>query len=337
MPARILGVEYHLPEKIETNEDLAKENPEWQMTKINAKSGIRARRIAAEDETASDLGYQAARKLLDREIVDVDTIDFLLLCTQCPDHYLPSAACTLQHRLGLGKHTGALDFNLGCSGYVYGLYMAKNFVQSGSMRNVLLITADTYTKYINPKDRTVRTLFGDGAAATLIGADGNGRGIIDEFILGTDGAGTNDLIVPSGCLRVPQSDETSQEFTDTSGCVRSRDNLFMDGHAVYSFAINTVPRTIEALLKKTRLAKDDIDWFVYHQANKFMLCDLAKESQIPWKKVSLFMKDVGNTVSSSIPITLANQITTKKIKPGQKAMLIGFGVGYSWGACIIDW
>ncbi|NQT87195.1 ketoacyl-ACP synthase III [bacterium] len=337
MTARILGIDIHLPEREETNDDLARENPEWDMDRVCGKSGIVARRRAAEDETASDLGCQAAQKLLDRQLVDPAEIDFLLFCTESPDHTLPPAACALQHRLGLGRHVGAFDFNLGCSGYVYGLQLAQVFVEAGRARNVLLVTADTYTKYIHPRDRTVRTLFGDGAAATLVGPANDGPGAIGEFVIGTDGRGGKNLIVPASGLRMPRSPETAREQTDEADCVRSADNLYMNGPAIFSFAISVVPRTIKALLAKTGLTADDVDWFVYHQANQFMLDALAKRSHIPWEKVATAYERVGNTVSASIPIAIHQYVKSGAIQAGHRLMCIGFGVGYSWGACTVTW
>ena len=336
MASGILGIEYYLPDRIETNDDLARENPSWQMDRFELKCGISSRHVAAEDETASDLGYQAARKLLDRGLVPPEEIDFLLYCTQSPDYFLPSSACILQNRLGLKKEMGALDFNLGCSGYVYGLYIAQQFINSGTARNVLLITSDTYTKYIHPQDRSVRPIFGDGAAATLIGAmDDDGKGI-GQFVLGTDGAGAEKLIVPSGCLRLPRSAETAREITDISGCVRSQDNLFMDGMALMSFTIEVVPKTIAALLKKTGLKDEDIDWYVFHQANRFMMNHLADASNLSWDRMVYAMEDTGNMVSASIPIAMARYMSEGKIVPPQRLALVGFGVGYSWAACTIQ-
>ena len=338
MAARILGIAYHLPEKIETNDDLGRENPDWLMGSLNRKSGISARHISAPDETASDLGFRAAQKLLARELVDPGQIDYLLYCTQSPDQFLPSGACGLQDRLKLGKHVGAFDINLGCSGYVYGLQMARALLDVGDARNVLLVTADTYTKYIHPRDRTVRVLFGDGGAASLIGrAEADTPGRIGPFVIGTDGAGAGNLIVPSGGLRLPRSPETARVRTDASGCSRCQDNLYMNGPAIFAFAITTVPKTILALLAKSRLAAEDIDWYVYHQANRLMLETLAVRSNVPEEKMVLALEGMGNTVSASIPIAIQDHVEAGKILAGQRLMLIGFGVGHSWGACIVEW
>ncbi len=336
MRAAILGIASYLPERIETHEDLRRENPDWRVEELYEKSGIRARHVAAEDETASDLGRRAAEELLARGIVPIDEVDYLLFCTQSPDHFLPSGACFLQHALGLGKHVGAFDFNLGCSGFVYGLQVASSLVGSGVARNVLLITADTYTKYIHPRDRTVRTLFGDGAAATLVGA-ARGAGSLGPFEIGTDGAGAENLIVPSGGLRRPRSAETAREVTDPSGATRSADHLFMDGAAVFTFAITTVPPTVKRLLQKSALTVDDVDAYVYHQANKYMLEHLARRSRIPSDKMIVDMETVGNTVSASIPIATHRAVERGRIRPADRLVLVGFGVGYSWAACTMTW
>jgi len=336
MSAAILGISYYLPDRVETNEDLARENPDWRLDELAEKSGILARHIAAPGETASDLGYHAAMRLMERGIVAPAEIDYLLYCTQSPDYFLPTSACVLQDRLGLGMHVGALDFNLGCSGFVVGLQMARCLVDAGMARNVLLITAETYTKFIHPRDRMVRILFGDAAAATLIGT-GRGSGSIGNFVVGTDGKGSQKLIVPAGGLRSPRSRESAVERTDESGCTRSADNLFMDGPAVFTFAITTVPHALTALLAKSQLALNDVDWYVFHQANKYMLQHLAKRCCIPDGKMVVELEDVGNTVSATIPIAIQKWVERGRIREGQRLALIGFGVGYSWAACDLVW
>ena len=332
MATAILGISYYLPENVVTNEDLQRENRDWRMAELAEKSGIYSRHIAIEGETASDLGYRAARELLERSIVPVEEIDYLIFCTESPDHFIPPTSCVLQDRLGLGKHAGAFDYNLGCSGFVYGLQFSKSLVLGNAARNVLLITADTYSKYIHPRDRTVRTLFGDGATATLIGQSESG-GEIGEFLVGTDGSGAKNLIVPSGGHAMPRSAETAQEFTDEAECTRSRDHLFMDGPAIFTFAITTIPKAVKDFLRNTELSDAQIDWYVYHQANRYMLEHLAKRSKIPTEKMIVAMETVGNTVSSSIPLAIQQGIEAHKIQPGQRLLLVGFGLGYSWGVC----
>jgi 3-oxoacyl-[acyl-carrier-protein] synthase-3 len=333
----ITAIEYYLPEKIETNEELSKENPDWRVDEIYAKSGIYSRHLSSSHETAGDLAFYAVEKLLNSSNIDKSKIDFLLLCTQSPDYFLPPTACILQERLELPKSVGALDFNMGCSGFVYGLAIAKGLVESGIANNVLLCNSDTYTKYIHKRDRTVRALFGDGASATLITSSEDETNVIYEFDFGTDGSGAKHLIVPAGGLKTPHSSETAKEIADENGCIRSLDNLFMNGASIFSFAINTVPRSIQSLLNKCSLKIEDINFFVFHQASLFMLNHLIKKLGINPDKAPIFLENVGNTVSASIPIVLKEIDSSGKLKKGDKLVLCGFGVGLSWGTCFVQW
>lgn len=334
MEAYVAGIAYHLPEGVVTNEELQAENPSWDMSRLEGKVGIRARHIAAPDETAADLGRAAAEKLLDGMGIDRSSIDCLLFCTQSPDYFLPTTACILQDRLGLPTTCAALDFNQGCSGYVYGLYMARALVGSGMASNVLLITAETYSKFIHPRDRSVRVLFGDGASATLINGDPSGARI-GACTLGTDGSGFRNLIVPAGGSRRPACLATREEVEDENGSVRSEENLFMDGQELFLFTLKRVPEVVRATLERDGSTVDDVQWYVFHQANAFMNDHLRSKLRIPSEKAPLWMETCGNTVSSTIPITLHR--ASADFRPGDKVMLVGFGVGYSWGACMLDW
>ncbi len=336
MQSRILGIHGHLPERIESNDDLAAANPDWDMERIAGLTGIVSRHIAAEDETAADLGFHAAKGLLERQLTPIDQIDYLIVSNQTPDHLLPSDACLLQDRLGLGNHIGAVDIRLGCNGFVCGLQMANALVESSAARNVLLITAETYSKLIHPKDRTSRGLFGDGAAAALIGAS-NGVGSIGSFVTGTDGSGGKSLSLPSGGFRLPRSEATAVEVTDDHGSVRSQDHLQMDGQSMFMLALDNVPKAIAKLLKTAEITVDDVDWWVFHQANRFMLENLAKCSQIDEAKMVFHLETLGNTVSSSIPLAINRYVESGRIESGQRLVLIGFGVGFSWTACELIW
>ncbi len=343
--AKVLGIEGYVPPNIETNDDLAAANPQWDMPRIAEKTGIYARHIAADDETASDLGFQAASLLLARNLVPKLEIDYLIVASQTPDHWLPSDACLLQQRLQLGKHIGAFDYRLGCSSYVVGLQLANALIESGAARNVLLITADTYSKLLHPQDRTVRALFGDAAAATLIGRtvcepEETGHQQANQlgpFITGTDGSKAQCLTVPSGGFRLPRSPQTAQQQVDATGSIRSQDHLFMDGQAIFAFALNTVPTAIDSLLAKSGHSFEQIDWWVFHQANRFMLESLAICCNLPLEKVVIAMETVGNTVASSIPLAIEHHARLGKIKAGQRLVLVGFGVGLSWSACELIW
>lgn len=332
-PAGIEAISYYLPPEQLTNEKLSSEFPEWSVDKIAAKTGIHTRHIAAPDVCASDLAYESAIKLFAEHNLNPQEIDFLLLCTQSPDYFLPTTACLLQERLGLPTTIGALDFNLGCSGYVYGLSLARSLIASGDAKNVLLITAETYSKFIHPKDKSVRTLFGDAAAATLIKAGGKGK--IGTMIFGTDGRGGENLIVKKGGSRLSTIDAPSHEIEDEYGNIHNDQCLYMNGAEIFNFTLATVPASVNKLLLQTGWALDEVDLFVFHQANRYMMEALRKLLKIPAEKFQIFMEDCGNTVSSTIPIALYHAHLAQKIKPGSKVMLLGFGVGYSWAGCAL--
>lgn len=329
--AGILGIEYVLPEAVLTNEELAEEYKTWSADKILKKTGIGSRHIAAEDETSADLGARAAEKLIQTGIVRREDIDFVILVTQTPDYLLPTSACLIQERLGLKNGCGAFDINLGCSGYIYGLAVAKGLVDAGIAANVLLIAAETYSKHINRLDRSTRTIFGDGAAATLIGKGGMQIG---DFDLGTDGGGKDLLAIPAGGARLPRSEKTAEEH-EIDGNVRSQDNLFMDGTGVFEFTIREVPASVDRLLSKADMGKDDVDMFVFHQANKFMLDFLRSTMSIDKNKFFISMLDTGNTVSASIPIALKRALLDGSLEGKRTIVLCGFGVGLSWGTTVV--
>ena len=322
MQAAISAIEYHLPESTLTTEDLSAQFPEWQVNKVDEKSGIRTRHIAAEGECASDLAVLAARKLFDSGACSPDTIDHVLLCTQTPDYLLPSTACLIQDRLAIPTTAGAFDFNLGSSGYVYGLGLAHGLIGTGQASRILLLTADTYSKILNPRDKSVRTVFGDAAAATLLVAEDEPAPLIGPFVYGTDGSGGPNLIVPAGGMRRPHSPETAVESEDDSDNVRSRDNLYMSGGDIFVFTIGVVPKLIDALLRKASIGLEDVDLFVFHQANRYILEHLRKRMKIPAEKFQL---------------TLEHCALEGRLRKGSRAMLVGFGVGYSWGATMLTW
>lgn len=335
MKAVIKAVAYHLPERVLGNSELAQDYPEWTAERIEQKLGIAERRIAAPEECASDLGVKAAEKLFASGACAPADIDFILFCTQSPDYYLPTSACVMQDRLGIPTTAGALDFNLGCSGYVYGLSLAQGLVETGQAKNLLLITADTYSKFLHAEDKGVRTLFGDGASATLISASPEQSASIGPFVFGTDGRGSHHLIVEAGGARKPVA---SPEVTwDEHGNPKSEGCLFMNGPEIFSFTQDMVPKSIDAMLAKADLKMEDVDLFVFHQANQYMLDFLRKKIGLPKEKFYVCLKHTGNTVSSSIPIALKHAQDDGKLKPGTLAMLVGFGVGYSWAATLVRW
>ena len=307
------------------------------MEKIDSKTGISERHVSREDECSSDLAVEAARKLFASGACRPEDVDFVLLCTQSPDYFLPTTACLLQERLGIPTTAGALDFNLGCSGFIYGLGLAEGLISTGQARNVLFLTAETYSKFLHPKDKSVRTIFGDAAAATLITAADLPEPLIGPFLYGPDGRGAKNLIVPTGGMRSPRTAETAHVMEDDSGNARSADNLFMDGAEIFNFTLSAVPQSVSALLEKAGVGFDAVDLFVFHQANRYMLEHLRKRIKIPAEKFEVSMSHCGNTVSSTIPIALKHAVAEGRLQAGQLAMLVGFGVGYSWGATLVRW
>lgn len=318
---RISAIESFFPERVITNEDLQKDFPEWSPDKIFNKVGVRQRHVASESETVLELAVKASEKLLQN--FDKNQIDFILFCTQSPDYHLPTTACILQDRLGLRNNIGALDFNLGCSGFVYGLSIAKGLIATGVAENILLVTSETYTKYLRPDDKSNKTIFGDGAAATLIQKDETKQSF--HFELGTDGGGYENLIVKNGGGRTPISQD------DIAG-----NCLYMNGRKIFSFTIEKIPVVVDDILRKNNLLKEEIDYFVFHQSNGHILKHQQGILNISKDKFYINMEKVGNTVSSTIPIALKDLMDNGKISKGQKVMLVGFGVGLSWGATIVE-
>ena len=328
MKAYIKDIAYYLPKKVLTNDQIAEMFPEWSAEKVANKVGITERHISAPDETATDMAYKAAERLF-AQGVDRSTIDFVLLCTQSGDYFLPSSACLLQDRLGLSTHCGALDFNLGCSGYEYGLAMAKGLIAADVAHNVLLLTAETYTKYIHPQDKGNRTIFGDGASASLISTEGFAE--IGEVVVGTDGSGAGNLIVRS--LGARHKEPMNDLHVDEEEGLISGDHLYMHGGNVFNFTADVVPPMVEELLNKSGLTQDDVDLWVFHQANKYMINYLRKLLDIDKEKFYLYMEKVGNTVSSTIPIALVEARHEGRLKGN--VLLAGFGVGLSWGGVML--
>ena len=324
--AAIGPVAIYLPEKVEDNDFLSAQFPRWDMELIFAKTGIRRRHIVAPDECASDLGVAAAEKLFAEHDIDRKSIDFLLFCTQTPDYPLPTTACLIQNRLGLPTSVGALDFNLGCSGFVYGLLLADGLIRSGTARRVLLITAETYSKYIDPTDRSLRTIFGDGAAATLI--EESDTPSLDGFVYGTDGSGADLLMVTEGGVRsnMPSAIQPRKRK-------RWPSSLYMAGPELVKFSLEIAPPLIDDVLARVGWTRDQIDLYLLHQATLFMLEHLRERLSLDLEHTPEALEDYGNTVSSTIPILIRDLRNSGRLQPGIRTLLMGFGVGLSWAAC----
>lgn len=329
MSAYIKAISYYLPEKVLTNNDLVVEFPEWTAEKVATKVGVNERHITAVDETATDIAINAAEKLFLEHEINKSVIDFVLFCTQSPDYFLPTSACLIQERLGLSTSIGALDFNLGCSGYVYGLSLAKGLIVAGIAKNVLLLTAETYSKHLHPKDKGNRTIFGDGASASLISTEGFAE--IKEFSLGTDGKGAENLIVKTGGMR--QKGVLNNLSFDENNMPQSSDYLYMNGGEIFNFTAEAVPLLIEDVLLKNSITDSGIDLYVFHQANKYMINYLRKLLEIDKERFYIYLEKVGNTVSSTIPIALYEAKQENMLNGN--VVLAGFGVGYSWGGVML--
>ncbi len=324
--AQLGPIAIHLPTRIETNEMLHAQFPRWDLPLIEEKTGIRQRHIAEPRETSSDLAVAATKKLFAEQNVDPASIDFVLFCTQTPDYPLPTTSCLIQDRLGLPTRCGAVDFNLGCSGYVYGLAMADGLIQSRVAKNVLLLTAETYSKYIDAEDRSLRTIFGDAGAATLITAG-------DEptawgFQFGSDGSGGDLLIVGDGGSRDPQDAIPPRHRK------RWKSRLYMDGPSLINFTVEAVPRLVAEILAANGLSEPQIRYFLMHQATWKMLDQLRSRMNIAPERLPIELADIGNTVSCTLPILIDRMRNQGKLDAEAVNMLVGFGVGLSWAGCL---
>jgi 3-oxoacyl-[acyl-carrier-protein] synthase-3 len=316
MGVRIKYISALYPQNEVTNEQIAELMPSWTADKVLQKIGIEKRFVVDQNQTALDLAVGVCNQI--KSVIDFDKIDGLVLCTQSPEYLLPTSSCILQDRIGLKNTTACFDFNLGCSGYIYGLAIVKGLISSGIMSNVLFVTSETYSKYIDEKDGSNRALFGDAATVTYLSKSDEES--ILNFSLGTDGSGYNNLIVQNGGTR-------------NMNC-NSKISLFMNGPEIFTFTESIIPNLVYDTLLKNHLTIEDVDYFIFHQANKFILDHLRKKMAIPENKFITNMRYSGNTVSNTIPIVLEKLILNKEYN-NKIIMLIGFGVGYSWGGTII--
>lgn len=326
-------ISYYLPSKVVSNDDLYALFPESAQDKTLHKIGVKERRIVDKNELASDIGVRAALRLFEEHEVDPHDIDFLIFCAAEYDYYTPTTACLIHQQLGLKESAGAVDYNQGCSGFLYGISMASGLISIDTAKHVLLITTSTLTKELHPKDKSSRFLFGDAAAATLISSSEEER--IHQFCFGTDGNGAEIIIKRDGGARNPLSEKSKIETVDRYHNITAPKYLKMDGFAIFSFALKRVPLLVADTLLKNNVELDDIDLFVFHQANAFLLDSLRKKMKIPEDKFYFCLENIGNTVACSIPIALKEAIDEGKAKEGDKIMLVAFGVGLSWGATIV--
>jgi len=337
MRSFISAISYHLPEKVLTNQELASRFPGLKIDDLTRLTGVTERHIAEKGETAVDLAVRAAEKLFTEHSIDRNPIDFILFNTQWSDYITPASACIIQDRLKLPQHAGALDISQGCTGFIYGLSIARGLIETGSARKVLLLTSDTITRSIHPQDKSNRAIFGDGAAATLVSATSGETGPhIGNCIFGTNGSGYQEIIIRHGGARYPLPEYQEADFTDNYGNIRNESCFYMNGAAIFSFSVKVVPGIIEKTLEANQLTRDDIDFYIFHQANRIILETLIKKNKIPADKTIIYLDKCGNTVSSTIPLALFHAMEEGRIRKGDKVLLAGFGVGLSWAGTIVE-
>jgi len=303
-----------------------------EVEKILCSTGTRRRRLAEQTNPrmcVSDLCAVAAPRLLQDLGWDRDSVDALIFISQCPDYRLPATACVLQARLGLSKNCAAFDVNLGCSGYVYGLWLAGSMIAARTIRRALVTVGDM-TLYSSPLDRAQALLFGDAACVTAVEYSEDAEPM--WFTLGTDGRGYKDLIIPAGANRIRPDQQTGIRKEAENGNIRSMEDVYMNGGEIFAFTLREVPGMIRSVLEKANWSVETTDAFVLHQANQFMLNHLAKRMNIPSEKVPLSLGEYGNTSSASIPITISHCLRPRISSEPMNLVMAGFGVGLSWGA-----
>jgi len=296
--------------------------------------GVKTRRIAESSTCTSDLCFVAAKKLIEDLNWTPETIDGIIFVSQTPDYRLPATSCSIQERLGLSEQCAAFDVNLGCSGYVYGLWIAANFIKTGDMKRVLLLVGDTITKAIAPNDKSTAMLFGDAGSATALEYDESASGV--SFVLGTDGKGKENLIISAGGFRNPTTSHNLVRNGKPEGGASSDNDLYMNGGEIFNFTIKRVPALVKDLLDTGNTETKDVDYFVFHQANEFILKHLSKKMKLEKEKCPINIGEFGNTSSASIPLAIVSELSDVLSKSEKKLAMLGFGVGYSWGGALIN-
>lgn len=294
-------------------------------------TGVERRRISNAKTCTSDLCIFAAEKLLDKLGWGKNEIDCLIFVTQTPDYILPASSCIIQNKLGLSNSCFCLDISLGCSGWVYGLNTISALLSSGNMKKGLLLTGDTVSKACSEEDKSTYPLFGDAGTVTALEFDENEVNKM-YFVTEVDGSGGNVIIIPDGAFRNQTSDISFLKKEKSEGVILNRLQLHLEGMDVFSFGISKAPQSVNILMEKYNIAKEDIDYFIFHQANLFMNEKIRKKLKLPIEKVPYSLRDFGNTSSASIPLTLVTQVNSRLNDESLTHIACGFGVGLSWGS-----
>ncbi|CAN5245500.1 ketoacyl-ACP synthase III [soil metagenome] len=329
--SRICGIAAAVPKESESNFDYSRIT-EAERNLLVKTTGIKIRHIAPPGLTTADLCEKAAESLISKLNWDKSEIDLLIFVSQSPDHFLPASAVILQNKLGLPKTVAAFDIMLGCSGYVYGLSVVSSLMSTGGFKKALLLAGDISTHGISPEDKSTWPLFGDAGTATAIEYDSSSKSF---FNLQSDGSGANAIIIPDGGLRNPISEKTYIKEEVEKGVVRHRRNLWLNGLDVFNFSVREAPANIKAILDFANISVEEIDYFVFHQANLLMDETIRKKLKIPVEKVPYSLADFGNTSSASIPLTIVSELSKQSLLP-KKFLFSGFGVGLSWASAILD-
>jgi len=333
LKANIKAISYYLPKKTLTNKELCRIFPQLTEEDIIKRTGIKTRHVVTDGMVGSDLAFHAANKLFKENAFDRSNIDFLIFCTEGLDYKGPATACILQNRLQLSTTCGALDIPFGCTGFTYCLSVAASLIESEQASTILVLNSDIPSTVIHPEDAELRMLFGDAGAATLVTKCHPGESGIGKFSFGTDGSGASNLIVKSSGVRDPVDTSWLNQHKNAGGMKFGR--MEMNALEIFTFSLRVVPPMVSNILTKNNVTKDDIDLFVFHQANIFLLNVLRKKLKIDESKFFIFMENIGNTVSASIPIALHEAIQTGKAKKGDKILLAAFGIGYSWSGTVL--
>lgn len=330
---RVAGIASAVPDTIVTLEDEAKRFGEEEMRRVFKNIGVQRRHVAKQ-LCASDLAQHAARRLLRDLDWDPQSIDVLVYVTQCPDFPAPSTACLMQTRLGLGTHCAAFDVNLGCSGYTYGLWMIASLL-GGGMKRGLLLVGDTASRAASPHDRAVVPLFGDGASATALEVKEGAPRM--DFIVGTDGRGAKHLNSRAGGYRHRWTPQSQELRLGEDGVLRSDEHTYMNGAEVLTFAIQEVPKLVQAIRAQREWSDEDVDGYVFHQASSFMLKTVSRLAKLPLPKVVMQLENYGNTSVASIPLAISAGLGPSLSAAQQRLVLVGFGIGWSWAAAAVEW
>lgn len=332
--ARVVGVAAAVPDNVRSNDDL--EGDPVEIARTAKLCGIEARYVAPDGMCASDLCQRAAEDLLKGIGWKRDSIDLLIFLSQTPDYVVPATSCVLQHRLGLSPQCAAFDMSLGCSGYLYGLMVAFGMVAPQGIRRVLLLVGDTPSKMVSPHDVAANVLFGDAGSATAIEYDESAGE--SYFVAGTDGVGGRSLIIPAGGFRTPCNADTARRKPHpVDRVLRSEEDLYMDGSAVFSLTLNHVPALIDSLASTSGWSVGSVDHWLFHQANRFMLDHFARKLSIAPDRMLSNIDRFGNTSPPSIPLLMVSEDFQSRCKgAGQRYGMVGFGVGFSWAGALLS-